>query len=117
PEVFLDVLFADPAHRDDPSGTVGQRRAEELLAQEDAFAVVPQGAMAEVGDVGLGFVEPVVDRQIIFDPTAPAIDARQGVMIWMHGRYSSTSSSSSSSSRNSMSSSAWPFSTSTSQVP
>jgi hypothetical protein len=79
-QVFLDVLFADPPHRDDAAVTIGEDRAEDPLGQEDALAVMAEGAVADVSQVGLRFVEPVVDGQVVFRLTAPPLDAGQRVM-------------------------------------
>jgi hypothetical protein len=39
-QVFLDVLFAYPAHRDYSSRAKGDRFTEDLFAEEDAFGMV-----------------------------------------------------------------------------
>jgi hypothetical protein len=42
------VLFADPPHRDDAAVTIGEGRSEDLLGQEDALAVMAEGAVTDV---------------------------------------------------------------------
>ena len=63
-EIFADMLLADQAHRNDAPGRERDGRPEEALQHEDAFGVVPQGAVPKIGGDRLGFVEPVMQRQI-----------------------------------------------------
>src|SRR5262249_47504259 len=85
-EIVLDVLLADGADRNRLADAVRQRRPEDRLAQEDAFAVVAERAMAHVGDVRLALVEPVVDREVVARLTAEQARRTHSVMIGMSHR-------------------------------
>ena len=49
-EVFLDVLFAYLPHWNDTASGNCEGATEESLQHEDAFRVVPERAVSEVGD-------------------------------------------------------------------
>lgn len=82
-EVLTDVLLSEPAHRDLPPGADRDRRAEDLLGQEDALGVVTQGAVAYVGGDRLCRVEPVVDRLVVLRFAAPLLGGADGMVVWV----------------------------------
>ena len=87
PQVFLDVLLANPAHRHNPALGGGDADAEDALAQEDALGVVAQGAVAHVGDVRLALVEPVVDGEVVLGDAAIELrraDGVKGSLMFQH---------------------------------
>lgn len=53
------MLFADVAHRDLSVVTVDDRMAKDALCQKDAFGVVAERAMAEVGNITLRLIDYV----------------------------------------------------------
>src|ERR1700722_5254243 len=57
-QIFADMLLADQADRHDAAGRERDRRPEEAFEHEDAFGVMPQRAMPEVGGDRLRFIEP-----------------------------------------------------------
>ena len=65
------MLLADPSDRDDAARGKRDRGAENRLGHEDAFRVVPQGPVTEIGDDLLRLVEPVMDALIVGDRAAP----------------------------------------------
>jgi hypothetical protein len=64
-QIVNNVLLADLSYGNILAGAVAQRRAKKLFAQEDAFRVVPERSMPEIGHVRLGFVKPLVDGQVV----------------------------------------------------
>jgi len=67
------VLLADPTGRD--HATRGKRNgaAKHRLRHEDAFGVVAQRAMPEVGEDFLALVKPLVDRNVVLNFAAPLL--------------------------------------------
>ena len=72
------MLFSDEPDRDVPAVAVADRHAEDRLEEKNAFGMMPQGAVARIGDDLLGLVEPLVKRQIVLGITAPPADRAQG---------------------------------------
>lgn len=62
------MLLADQPDRHGLAVAVGEGDAEDVLAEEDALAVMPQGAVAQVGQMGLALVEPIVDGEVVIKP-------------------------------------------------
>src|SRR3984957_14854896 len=85
-QIFADMLFADQADRHDAASRKLDRGPEEAFEHEDAFGVMAQGAMPEVGGDRLGFVEPLVERQIVLRRAAPDPLRGERVMIAMSHR-------------------------------
>src|SRR3546814_4489746 len=85
-DVCSSDLFADQADRHHAAGRRGDGRAEKALQHEDAFGMMAQGAVTEIGGDRLGLVEPLVERQIILGRAAPLLHARQRMMIAMSHR-------------------------------
>src|SRR5687767_9602680 len=82
-EVVLHMLLADRAHRDGLAVAVRQRRPEDRLAKEDAFAVMPQRPVANVGNMCLALVEPVMDGEIVARHAAEQLRRADRVVIGM----------------------------------
>jgi hypothetical protein len=80
-QVVFDVLFADGAYRHLLPVTVGDCRAENSCTQEDAFAVMAECPVAEIGNVCLALVKPVMNFQIVFRHTAEKPRRADGMMI------------------------------------
>ena len=57
--------------------------AEELFEHEDALGMMAQCPVPIVGDDGFGFVEPVVELDVVLDGAAPFADGRKGVVMRM----------------------------------
>lgn len=74
------MLLSDPTYWDFPAVTVGDGGTEDGLAHEDAFGMMPQGTMPEVGEELFRLIEPLVDGQIVIHTTAPFFHARKCVM-------------------------------------
>ena len=64
------MLFADLTDRHLAAVAVGKRRAEHARADEDALTVVTERPVADIGEMRLALVEPVMDREIIFRSAA-----------------------------------------------
>jgi hypothetical protein len=71
-QVFLDVLLANPAHRDDPARTVRQCGAKDPLGEKDAFRVMAQGPMANIRQTHLALIEELMNRQVVLWLASPA---------------------------------------------
>jgi hypothetical protein len=82
-EVFADVLLTDEPGWHHAPGREGDGWPENGFRHEDALGMVAQGAMPEIGDDLLGFIEPAVEVLVIFDDAAPFFHAGQGMMVWM----------------------------------
>ena len=80
-KIVLDVLLADSSYRNGSAQAVCQRRSKDRLTQENTFTVVPKRAMADIGNVRLGLVEPVMYRQVVVGLTAEQARRTDGVMI------------------------------------
>jgi hypothetical protein len=65
-EIVGHVLLTNGSHGDLLAVAVPYRRSKNSSAHEDTFAVMPQGAMPEVGKVRLAFIKPIMQRQVIF---------------------------------------------------
>ena len=57
PEIFFDMLFADESHRNRATVAIDDGYAKQAFQQEDAFGVMTQCPVAEVGKERLRFVE------------------------------------------------------------
>lgn len=75
-EIFADVLFADQSDRHNPASRDRDRGAEEAFEHENAFGVVAESAVPEIRCDGFGFVEPLMQREIIFGLAAPLAHRR-----------------------------------------
>lgn len=64
-EIFHHVLLADEPHGKNPAGRERDRAAEEGLQHEDALGMMAEGAVPEVGHVGLAAVEPFVQPEVL----------------------------------------------------
>ena len=60
-KVVFDVLLANGSNRNCLANAIRQRRSEDCLAQENAFAVMSKRSMADVGNVRLALIEPIMD--------------------------------------------------------
>ena len=69
-QVFENVLLADESHRKPTPCGEHRRDPEELLHEEDAFGMVPQGPVPEVGHVALGAVQKVMILQVLLRDAA-----------------------------------------------
>src|SRR5262245_42834505 len=87
------MLLVDGPHRDDLAVAVGPRASKDRFAQKNALAVMPEGAMAHIGDVRLALVEPVVDGQIVLRHAAEQPCGTNGMMIGMSHYLPSTAGS------------------------
>ena len=65
-EVFQYVLLADEPDGKNPAGRDRDRGAEEGLQHEDAFGMMAECAVPEVGHVALRGIEPFVQPDEIF---------------------------------------------------
>src|ERR1017187_7997945 len=74
-EVFPNVLLTNPSRRDDAAGGQRHRRPENGFRHKDSLGVMAQGAMPEVRSDFLGFVEPLVDTDVVIDLPAPFLGA------------------------------------------
>src|SRR3546814_10974157 len=77
------MLFPDKANGNYAPRRDGDRRSEEALEHEDALGVITQCAVPEIRSDRLGFVEPLVERQIVFRLAAPFADRRKRMVITM----------------------------------
>ncbi len=85
-QILADMVLADQADRDGAAIAVRDSRAEYRLSQKNAFGMVAQCPVSEVGVMGLGLIKPVVDRLIVDGNTAIAAYAGQRVVITVsHG--------------------------------
>jgi hypothetical protein len=50
PEIFKNMLLADQADRHMPPGAIDDRDSKDRLREPNSFRMVPESAMAEVGD-------------------------------------------------------------------
>jgi len=81
------MLFADRAHGNALAVAVLDRRAKNGLTEKDTFAVVPKRPMTKIGQMRFAFVEPVMDREIIFRPSPEQLRRPDCVMVGMsHGQ-------------------------------
>src|SRR3546814_19288667 len=81
-------LFPDKANGNYAPRRDGDRRSEEALEHEDALGVMTQCAVPEIRSDRLGFVEPLVERQIVFRLAAPFADRRPRMVITLSHRRS-----------------------------
>ena len=77
--VFEDVLRRQVAREDTAASTVLNARAEDLLGEQQAEAVVKQHPMAVVREMSLGGIEPLVQREIVLSHAAPLLRGSLGV--------------------------------------
>src|SRR3546814_19076040 len=75
------MLFPDKANGNYAPRRDGDRRSEEALEHEDALGVMTQCAVPEISSERLGFVEPLVERQIVCRLAAPFADQRKRLVI------------------------------------
>ena len=67
------MLFADKPSGNHPTVDVGQSGTEQPFAKKNAFRMMSQGSMTKVRKEGLAFIEPLVNRQVVFNAaTVPA---------------------------------------------
>jgi hypothetical protein len=59
------MLFSDIADWNFNTAGVADRNAEEALCQKNAFRVMAERAVAEVGEKRLRFVKPAMDRKVV----------------------------------------------------
>ena len=77
------MLLTDESGRHHAPCRQGDGLPENGFSHEDAFGMMAQGAMPEIGDDLLGFIEPVMQVVVILDNTAPLFHTGQGMMVWM----------------------------------
>ena len=80
-EVFLHMLLANPAGRDDAPGREREGRPQDRLGHEDALGVVAQRPVPEVRCDLLALVEPGMHRHEIVDGAAPFLHRGQRVVV------------------------------------
>jgi len=80
PRSSFDVLLTHKADGNLTAGGVSEGDAEQSLAEEDSLRVMSKGSMAKVRHKGLGFVEPVVDWEIILSTPAKEFGGTNCVM-------------------------------------
>jgi len=83
PEIFSYMLFADVTDRHIVAVSVANRNSKDAFGQENALRVMPERAVAEIREVGFGFVKPTVNRKIIFGFTTELSDTALCVFEWM----------------------------------
>jgi len=64
-QIVGHVLLANRSHGNVLAVAVLDRRSKNGGAQEDALAVMPQRAVAEIGEVRLALVKPVMDCEVV----------------------------------------------------
>ena len=79
-EILDDVPLGDDSRGHLPAGCRLDHRIEDRLGQVDPETVVQHGPVADVGEVFLGGVEELVQRQKIVNSAAKATDATLGVV-------------------------------------
>ena len=62
------MLFPDVADWDLVTVRVADRNTKDALGQENAFAVVTKGAVAEIREESFGLVKPAMDREVVLGP-------------------------------------------------
>jgi hypothetical protein len=77
------MLLTDPSNGENSTRGENDSRTEDDFCHENAFGMVTQRPVTEVGSDLLRLVEPIVNRQVIFDSAAPFLQARERVMIRM----------------------------------
>src|SRR6516164_5450380 len=82
-EILDNVLFTDPARRNDAAGRQCDGRTKDGLRHEDAFGVVAKRAVPEVRRDLLAGIEPVMDRQIVAGRPTPLLHGGERIMIGM----------------------------------
>jgi hypothetical protein len=88
-EVFSHVLFPDVADWDRGTIAVENTDAKDAFGQKNALSMMAKRAMAEVGEKRLRFIEPVMDGNVVFWPSAESPDATPIVFKGMNHRYTS----------------------------
>lgn len=64
-KILTDMLFGDEPDRNLFAGGHCDGGAEFLFAPKDPQAVMPQGPVSEISQIGFGLVEPVVDGLVV----------------------------------------------------
>ena len=77
------MLLTDSSRRDFTARRGLDCCAENRFRHENAFRVVTEGTVTEVGDDLLRLVEPVMDALIILNAASPFVHAGERMMIRM----------------------------------
>src|SRR5215471_16771441 len=82
-EIVGHVLLANGAHGNGLAVTVLYGRSKNGGAQKNPLAVMAKRAVPKIGEMGLAFIKPIVDCQIVLRLAAKEPRRSHGVMIGM----------------------------------
>lgn len=81
--IFRDMLLTNETNGYFPSVAVCDSCPKESFSHEDPFGVMSQSSVPEVSEVTFRFIEPAMDRRVIFRLTSPLLDATEGMVVRM----------------------------------